>query len=496
MYIAPMKHFYLLAATILFSFSTFAQIQLGKNIDGESLYDESGSSVSLSSDGSIVAIGAPLNDDNGISSGQVRIYKYQTDTWTQLGKDMDGETEGDKSGYSLSMSSDGSILAIGAFGNKGNGFNSGHVRIYQYHSGTWTQLGKDIDGEAAGDQSGRVSLSSDGSIVAIGALGNDGNGNGSGHVRVYQYQSGTWAQLGKDIDGEAAGDYSGTFLSLSSDGSVVAIGAPENDGNGTSSGHVRIYKYQSGNWTQLGKDIDGEAAGDYCGVVSLSSDGSIVAIGAHRNVVNGDVSGHARVYKYQSGNWTQLGNDIDGESQADAFGYSVSISADGTILAIGAPGIDISGNNPGYVKFYRFQSGTWVLNGKKIVGEDTSDYCGSSLSISTDGSIVAIGAPGNSGNGTRSGHVRVYKMDGGNVGIPSIKSEFIIYPNPTSKELMIKVESNLLGSVYSIIGPIGQKVKEGNLTSLKSTIDVSALPKGNYLLKIGEANGTFKFQVQ
>ena len=124
-----------------------------------------------------------------------------------------------------------------------------------------TQLGADIDGEAAGDQSGwSVSLSSDGTTVAIGARLNDGNGNNAGHVRIYEYSSGSWTQLGADIDGEAAGDHSGYSVSLSSDGTRVAIGAAGNDGNGNDAGHVRIYEYSSGSWTQLGADIDGEAA--------------------------------------------------------------------------------------------------------------------------------------------------------------------------------------------------------------------------------------------
>ena len=71
-----------------------------------------------------------------------------------------------------------------------------------------TQLGSDINGEAASDQSGRsVSMSSDGTIVAIGAPYNDGNGSNSGHVRVYQYSGSSWSQLGADINGEAAYDY-------------------------------------------------------------------------------------------------------------------------------------------------------------------------------------------------------------------------------------------------------------------------------------------------
>jgi hypothetical protein len=87
-----------------------------------------------------------------------------------------------------------------------------------------------------GDYSGTgsVSLSSDGTTVAIGARYNDGNGSGSGHVRIYAWNSATsaWEQQGADIDGEAANDWSGNSVSLSSDGTTVAIGAHGNDGNG------------------------------------------------------------------------------------------------------------------------------------------------------------------------------------------------------------------------------------------------------------------------
>ena len=105
---------------------------------------------------------------------------------------MDEET-GDRSGWSINLSSDGTIIAIGAYLNDGNGNNSGHVRVYQYIDSTWTQVGQDIDGEEDGDLSGwTVSLSSDGSIVAIGARYNDGNMHdinvdyNKGHVRVYE----------------------------------------------------------------------------------------------------------------------------------------------------------------------------------------------------------------------------------------------------------------------------------------------------------------------
>jgi hypothetical protein len=186
----------------------------------------------------------------------------------QLGSDIDGEATGDSSGHFVSSSSDGTIVAIGAPYNDGTDTKAGHVRVYQYSWGSWSQLGGDIDGEAADDYSGySVSLSSDGTIVAIGALLNDGNGSNSGHVRVYKYSSGSWSQLGADIDGEAAADYSGNSVSLSSDGTIVAIGANRSDGNGSNSGHVRLYSWNvlSTSWTQLGGDIDGEASGDLSG---------------------------------------------------------------------------------------------------------------------------------------------------------------------------------------------------------------------------------------
>ena len=238
--------------------------------------------------------------------------------FTQLGSDIDGEAADDYSGYSVSLSDDGTIVAIGAYLDDDNGTDSGHTRIFQYSSGSWTQLGSDIVGEAAGDESGNsVSLSDDGTIVAIGAWKNDGSGSAAGHTRIFQYSSGSnsWSQLGSDINGEAAGDYSGWSVSLSDDGTIVAIGALGNDGNGGFSGHTRLYQYSSGSWTQLGSDIDGEAARDESGVsVSLSDDGKTVAIGANLNDANGTNSGHTRVFSLPSSSGSSSGGSSSSSS--------------------------------------------------------------------------------------------------------------------------------------------------------------------------------------
>jgi hypothetical protein len=364
--------------------------KVGSDIIGEAADDRSGYSVSLSSDGSVVAIGAYGNDGNGDDAGHVRIYQNQSGTWTQIGSDIVGEAAGDQSGYSVSLSSDGSIVAIGAIFNAGNGSYSGQVRVYQNIVGIWTQVGADINGEAASDASGwSVSLSSDGSVVAISAIAKNSN---TGHVRIFQNISGTWTQIGSDIDGEAVGDQFGISISLNSNGSVVAIGANGNDSNGADAGHVRIYQNQSGTWTQIGSDIVGEAAGDQSGYsVSLSSDGSIVAIGAVNN------SGNVRIFQNQSGTWTQIGADING------FGPSVSLSSDGSIIAIGSPDANVVS---GAVSIHQNQSGTWTQVGTNIEGE-TSSASGHSISLSSDGKIVAIGAYRYN---SYAGYTRVYRL--------------------------------------------------------------------------------------
>ena len=302
--------------------------QMGADIDGEAGGDSSGSAVALSSDGLTLAVGSPIaNDGNGSFSGQVRVYGYdfQNDTWIQLGSDINGEANLDFSGSSVDLSGDGFILAVGAWGNDGvNGNSNGHVRVYGYDfdNDTWIQVGLDIDGEAIGDQSGwSVALSNtvvSGLVLAVGAISNDGgnaNSDNRGHVRVYRwtgtdFNNGNWIQLGEDIDGEAPDNRSGISVDLSGDETsgvlILAVGADINDAGNASDdnrGHVRVYFFDVSNdnhWHQLGSDIDGEAAGDFSGKsIALSYDGSTLAVGSPLNDgINGINSGHVRTFQF------------------------------------------------------------------------------------------------------------------------------------------------------------------------------------------------------
>ena len=162
---------------------------------------------------------------------------------TQLGADILGEASNDFSGWSVSMP-DSKTIGIGAYLNNGTvGSQAGQARVFRWSGSAWVQKGSDIDGESPGDNSGFSISMPDSNTIAIGAPKNAGNsGNRVGHTRIYRWNGSAWVQKGADIDGEANLDESGTCISMP-DSNTVAIGAPKNDGNGTNSGRVRLYQY-------------------------------------------------------------------------------------------------------------------------------------------------------------------------------------------------------------------------------------------------------------
>ena len=435
-------------------------LQKGSDIDAEAEYDGAGCAVSMP-DNHTLAVGASAN--GRAYQGHVRIYRWNGSAWIQKGADIDGEAVFDGSGFSLSMP-DSNTIAIGAQDNDGNGSNAGHVRIYRWNGSTWRQRGADIDGEAAGDYSGFSVSMPDSNTVAIGATYNDDERYGAGHVRIYRWNGSAWVQKGSDIDREATGDLSGWSVSMP-DSNTVAIGAPFNDGNGTDAGHVRIYQWDGSAWLQKGTDIDGEAAYDGSGWSVSMPDNNTVAIGALYNDGNGTDAGHVRIYRWNGSAWVQKGIDIDGEAPVDFSGYSVSMP-DSNTVAIGAPFSDGNGR-AGRVRIYQWSESAWMQKGIDIDGEAANDFSGLSVSM-PDSSTVAIGAPDNKGKGTDAGHARVYSFESvTNIG--QLENDFgnaiKIYPNPTKAELSIDLGVNYNDVNVIIRNPLGQDILKKKYSS-------------------------------
>jgi hypothetical protein len=404
----------------------------------------------MSADGNIVAIGSPYgypdptyNNRYGtpVDTGRVRVQAWNGAEWIQMcyqaGQcDIPGESTRDdsRSGTSVAMSADGTILAIGApqnyaFKGWGSVYNAGSVRVYKWDGTGWNQRGSDVDGAQINDYSGEsVALSADGTILAIGADGNDGTGSlyadNRGHVRVYDWDGDNveWTLRAQELDGEATSDYSGFPVRLSANGNVIAIGAPNNDGvNGTDTGHVRVYDWDSDTalWYKREPDLEGEGPHEYYSAsLAISADGTIVAIGTPYNDAGGlHERGHVRVHRYNGTRWGQMGLDIDGEAAGDYSGISIAMSADGTILAIGAPNNDGNGvNNAGHVRVYAWDGDRWNQAGGEGTGDidgavaDDNWGGGKGLALSADGTLLAVSSRQNDYHST-AGRVRFFAAD-------------------------------------------------------------------------------------
>ena len=279
-------------------------------------------------------------------------------------------------------------------------------------------------------------------------------------------------QIGVDIDGEAAGDESGYCLSLSSDGSRVAIGARYNNGAGTGAGHVRIYEYSAGSWTQLGVDIDGEAASDESGFsVSLSSDGSIVAIGARKNAATGGYAGHVRVYSI-------CFDTIQQQPRSNTF-YTVPGDAYFTVIHS-----DTTAN-------YQWQEDTgtgWSdLSDQGIYsGTATDSLILTGITASLNGYEYRCLVDACSMDTTDLATLTVVD----NIGIGEVLTDVVVSPNPTSGILNIVVNSL---SEYEVFNINGQRVAQGNT---EGQIDITNLPTGSYQIIITNDDGRSTHTIQ
>jgi hypothetical protein len=166
-----------------------------------------------------------------------------------------------------------------------------------YDSGTAWALarGSELSGEATGDAVRDICIYTSNDAARVSRGWPREYGSGTGHIRIFELQwSVTWSQMGSDIDGAAAGDKFGTSVSFSGDGSRVAVGSP---GNGK--GDIKVYVYENSVWTKLGETIVGTITGDQFGhSVSLSTNGLRVGVGP--DVTTGDTRGYASVYALQT----------------------------------------------------------------------------------------------------------------------------------------------------------------------------------------------------
>lgn len=168
--------------------------------------------------------------------------------------------------------------------------------------------------------------------------------------------------------------------------------------------------YSQMRYIQKGCDINGEESYDMSGFsVSISADGNTIAVGA-TNGKNGSgaSTGKTKVYNWKEGIWQQIGTDIYGEEDDDDSGCSVNLSPDGNHLAIGAPdNCNQNGERSGQTRVFVWNDTAWLQEGADIYGESQYDRSGISVCLNSDGKTVVTGAI-NTMTGIDTGYVRVF----------------------------------------------------------------------------------------
>ena len=453
------------------------------------------SSIALSADGTTMAIGVPSEDSNATgvngvqtnntatNSGAVYVFVRVGDTWSQQAYVKASNTEAnDQFGRSIALSQDGSTLAVGApyedsgaTGIDGNqndnlGADTGAIYVFTRSGASWTQrayikaafsgyylnFGYDID------------LSSDGNTLAGGTYYSG--------VFIFTRNGSTWSQESVLTSSNFSNtDQFGSTLDLSADGNTLAVGAPyedsvatgvngyQADNNSPDSGAVYIFTRSSTTWTQQAyiKSTENDlynpdaagggsyysspntgyntcmsslnrgsySANSYCNYsnlyvtndhfgasISLSSDGNTLAVGApqadNTTGYTGDQAGKVFIYTRSGTSWSPeyqpAGSNV---SSDDQFGTSVGLSADGNVLAIGAPGEDgsstgVYGNqadngatDAGAVYLFTRSGTSWGQKAYvKPSNTGAGDAFGTNLAVSADGATLVVNAPNEDSN--------------------------------------------------------------------------------------------------
>jgi len=304
---------------------------------------------------------------------------------------------GNSFGWATSISGDGSYALVGSLENN----FEGSAEIFVRSGSTWSHQAKITapDGVSPDYFGQSVSISSDGSYALVGAHKDDGPAGPTdlafGSAYIYVRDGSTWTYQAKITAPDGAyRDEFGYSVSISGDGSYALVGAFKDDAPATDSGSAHIFVRDGSTWTHQAHILDPNGAqGDYFGrSVSISSDGSYALVGAERDDEPAPWSGSAHIFVRSGSNWThqtKLVNPDPGPS--DFFGFSVSISGDGSYALMGSVG-----KEAGYI-FVREES-TWSHQATIISPSPASNFeFGDRVSISGDGSYALVGARNETG---------------------------------------------------------------------------------------------------
>ncbi|ACO61074.1 predicted protein [Micromonas commoda] len=393
---------------------------LGAELGGTQNGEQFGSSVSLNRNGTIMAVGAPRYGGYNDYRGRVQVYRLDaaSSVWTEMGPAIEGSKLYANFGQSVSLSADGTRLAVSSLGDPAG------IYSWQASNATWDLVS--------------FSLPCGSCLFTAAAMSADGTRfaaltkTSSFPDAAYVFSSSTLANISHALS-PVHSFYGGKAIALSANGIRVALGGRTGTGWG-SNGFVKVFEEAAGHWSQLGGDINTESGEHYASfgeALALSADGLRLVVGAPGVVepsgysyTGGAGSGvgaepYVVVYDYDASTntWGKLGGLMTmGQARVTTshnyyhfFGKGVSISDDGSMVAVGVdsyhPYSGTSVNGPGFARLYK-----WSQSWDKVEdfsGNSTAENAGRDVSLSGDGRVMVVGKP-YTHSSTEPGYVRVY----------------------------------------------------------------------------------------
>ncbi len=353
-------------------------------------YAQYGNSVSISTNGTKVIVGDKYY--NGSGCGAAYTFFWNGIQWL-INYIIPGDLNGGYNfGASVDIDADGSRIIAGAPGATGNGGAlTGAVYIFDWGGSAWNESDKVYAAAgAASDHFGAsVCFASNGYRFIAGAPVRN---HSTGAAYLYKWNGASWDET---ILTASDGDSNHTFgnsVALSEDGGTVVVGASCYDyGTNLNQGCAYVYTWNGSGWTETNLKASSGGYGHYFGSsVAVSSDGSIIVVGADHGHGAVSTSGAAYVYRKNGSVWEETRIYASDGLTGDSYGFSAAISPDGNVIAVGAT--QENNNKTGVVYLYRWSGSVWTESKLMASNAANLDKFGSSVGLSTSGRNLTIGA--------------------------------------------------------------------------------------------------------
>lgn len=374
-----------------------------------------GYSISISGDGTRVAIGVPYATQFGYSNaGFIYIFIKQGTSWDFEAALRPSDMASNKQfGVSVSMDSTGTRVAVGALIQDSDG---GNVYIFTRSGVTWTQEAKLVAGDPSSTKQFGFSVAIDngGNRVIVGSPNSISTGGALGGAAYIFLRTGvSWAQEAKIIATDHSSNYKFGYSVCFDDTATRAIIGDTNravSGNGTC-GSAYIFLRSGTSWAQeavLEPQLGNVGLSSNMGnSVSMDSAGNRVVVGI---IGNSSYRGAVIIYLRTGVSWAQetILNVIVPSSQYN-YGSSVSINDNGDMIAIGSSKYGNTGAKTGAAFIHTRSGVSWdTIPVILPSGGVDLDYFGYSISLSGSGGVMAVGAPLTNGTLTDTGAFYIF----------------------------------------------------------------------------------------